>query len=762
MNRFFAPAYFAAFMASVAFFPLSVSANSNIDLTSLVQNSGISYGSLLEGILGEPISNDLPKDWHRTYDGSKNNKQNPLWGAANTPLLRTGDSHYWDNIGEPAGQNRPSTREISNIVIDQDGLFDNDRNLSDMVWQWGQFLDHDIALTPELHPEENFEIPVPTGDPFFDPFHTGTEKISLHRSVYDKSDGGGITRPREQMNVISSFIDGSNVYGSDEERVNALRTFSGGRLKTSPGDLLPKNVDGIENAGGTDPEFFIAGDIRANEQTALTSMHTLFVREHNYWADAIRDAFPILSDELIFQLARKIVIAEMQAITYNEFLPALFGKRLPQYSGYDPSLHPGLYNEFSTAAYRFGHSTISANTIRLDNNGNVAPGGHLSLRESFFVKNNHSVYEDVGYIMKGLASQKMQEIDEKVVDDLRNFLFGPPGAGGLDLAALNLQRGRDHGLPSYNHLREYYGLPPVQGFSDITSNTDLQNSLQSAYGHVSLIDPWIGMLSEDHLPGASVGKTMKAVLEKQFLHLREGDRYWYEKVFSSRNRDAINKTTLSDIIKRNTQISQIQDNVFFVEEPNTSSPVNSPVDDPKPTLPEQDTSPDPDPQSNTDLEGNPVYCSLGFSPSTIGKGEGTTIWWWTDNADSATINNGIGEVDIELPHRWFYPEISGTYTMTVNGPGGQSTCETHLTISSEYTSPPVCAIGFSPAVIKKGQGTALWWWSEGADSGSIDGLGEIEVPEGYEWMYPQESGEYTIELEGIGGNTSCSAEIEVE
>jgi hypothetical protein len=192
--------------------------------------------------------------------------------------LRFADVGYEDGIAYPGGQDRMSAREISNNLAAQPESMPNSAGVSDFVWQWGQFLDHDIDLTPEADPMVSFDIPVPLGDLFFDPNNEGDKYIVLNRSAHNYGD----TRryPREQLNVITAYIDASNVYGSDGKRAEALRTFEEGKLKTtSGGQFLPFNTEGLDNAGGPDPRLFLAGDVRANEQIALTGMHTLFVRE---------------------------------------------------------------------------------------------------------------------------------------------------------------------------------------------------------------------------------------------------------------------------------------------------------------------------------------------------------------------------------------------------------------------------------------------------------------------------------------------------
>jgi hypothetical protein len=375
--------------------------------------------------------------------------------------------------------------------------------------------------------------------------------------------------PRQHANQISAYLDGSVIYGSDATRAAALRTFSGGKLKTSAGNLMPLNTTGLANANDAhifpDNQMFLSGDVRANENVELSAIHTLFLREHNQIASAIAAANPSFTDEQVFQNARRIVVGELQVITYREFLPALLGsKALRPYDGYKPDVNPGIATEFSTAAYRIGHTLINDDVELLDNDGNEIEEA-LELAEAFF---NPSVLKAVGPdpLLKYLATDKSQEVDTQLVGGLRNFLFGPPGAGGFDLASLNIQRGRDHGLSDYNTTRAAYGLQKVKSFAEITSDTALQAKLLSLYGSVDNIDLWVGGLLEDHLPGSSVGATFQRILVDQFERLRDGDRFWYARVFYGPQLATLDATRLSDIIRRNTSLTKIQDNVFFYDE----------------------------------------------------------------------------------------------------------------------------------------------------------------------------------------------------
>lgn len=502
----------------------------------------------------------------RQIDGTKNNENQPLLGSAETQFVRFASYDYADGFTSMSHELYPNAREVSNTISQQDELLGNSRELTSFVWQWGQFIDHDITLSETMDPLEAVYIPIPAGDPLFDPEGTGEIKMVFNRTEYDPATGFDTNNPREQMNSITSWIDASNVYGSTEERANWLRTFEDGKLKTSDGNLLPFNDGSQNNAPNNSTNLFVAGDVRANEQSALTAMHILFVREHNRLCDELKVEHPEWNDETLYQMARKYVGAYLQNITYSEFLPALLGEGVVNpYNGYDANENGAIRNEFATVLFRVGHTMVASSLQRLNNDGSVHPDGHLRLMNAFF--NPSLVLADgIEPYLMGLAHQEMEEIDPLLVTDLRNFLFGPPGADGLDLAALNIQRGRDHGIPDYNTLREDYGLPRVENFEDITSDPEILDRLKTVYKDINSIDPFAGALAEDHLPGSSMGELLTTAWLEQFEALRDGDRFWFEndRTFSEEELQKIKDTKLSDIIRRNTNLSNIPENVFFL------------------------------------------------------------------------------------------------------------------------------------------------------------------------------------------------------
>ena len=522
----------------------------------------------------------------RTIDGTNNNLSNPTWGSAGENLFRFTDVGYSDGISSPGGIDRPNPRNVSNILFAQDGLNNDVQGLSDFCWVFGQFLDHDLGITPDGN--EVAFIEVPRGDEWFDPAREGRAIIPMMRNLFDPASGTDSDNPRQHPNLITAFIDGSAVYGSEEERAHWLRTFEGGKLKTSAGDLLPYNTLTGELDGEIDPhapendnpvgltdKIFVAGDVRSNENPLLAAFHTLFVREHNRLCDELIAENPDWGDEQIYQHARKIVGGLIQRIVYYEWLPTM-GVQLPEYQGYDPSVNPQLMNVFTAAAFRLGHTLLNGNIMRLDENGEVLPEGNLSLRDAFF---NPFALPETGLdpFLRGMAVQTQQGMDSKVIDDVRNFLFGAPGAGGLDLAAININRGRERGLPDFNTVRKNFGLSEYRVFPQINSDINVHARLFVLYRGINWIDPWVGMLAEKPLPNSLFGETINKIMEVQFLALRDGDRFYFENdpMLSDEEIQAIKETKFRDIIVRNTGIELMQSNVFRATEMENICPVMS-------------------------------------------------------------------------------------------------------------------------------------------------------------------------------------------
>lgn len=503
---------------------------------------------------------------YRTIDGSCTNSEQrkKLWGSAGRPHF---SYFFFSSSATPAGQGLPSPRYISNIISKQHIDVPNSKGLTEFFVFFGQFLDHNIVATP-VDRSKPMPIPIPSDDPIFFNFSGGV--LPFHRSeVGQVLAGHSAVRP---VNSVTSPIDLSAVYGSDEMRAGKLRSFQGGKLLTSNGDFLPRNTVGLFNAPSSEDKYFVAGDHRANEHPALTSLHTLFVREHNRLCDELKAVFPGVNDEDLYQMARKINGAQYQKIVYEQFIPALSGRSFDRYRGFNSRVDPTVSDIFSTAAFRVGHTLVGNFVNR--RGPFMSPMSPLSMREMFFRS-----YEVMGGgiepFLRGAIDSRAQQIDTLVVDALRNFLFSDvPEEGGFDLVALNLQRGRDHALPSYNDIRRIFRLRPRRSFREITRNINLQLALFHLYGTPDRVEAWVGMMAEDHVPGAAAGETLLVVWAAEFARLRDGDRFFYLESrqfppfvwsFFPRLREMMSeKDTMRSIILRNTQIrgEELPPNLF--------------------------------------------------------------------------------------------------------------------------------------------------------------------------------------------------------
>jgi hypothetical protein len=521
-------------------------------------------------------------------NGVGNNIANPTWGMTGADLIRLASAAYADGIDSPSLANDLSAREISNILNNQANPSDPSQDLStvdanslsDFGYAFGQFMDHDLDNSP--NGTSVLSIPVAPGDPI------GPDPLALDRSVIDPTTG--TTDPAQQITAVTSYLDLSQIYGSTQAVSDALRTFQGGLLKTSPGNMLPyDNTTYFTHAQiaalnmANDPQavpesqLFAAGDVRANENIELTALETLFVRNHNLIAGQLQQQHPAWTDEQIYQEARKINIGEYQDIIYNEWIPAVIGSTaLPSYTGYDSSVNATIANEFSTVAYRFGHSLVSGDIAR-DNNAGQEAADPISLAFDFFDPNllnpagivdplTGLVSTDIGAVLKGEADGNGQAMDMMAIGDIRNLLFGNGIPGGQDLMALDIERGRDHGIPDYNTLRVALGLPAYTSFSQITSNVQVQQELEAAYpGGINTVDAFEGGLAEDHVAGSDVGPLFQAVLINQFTRLRDGDRFFYlnESWNSSEMKIFQQGNTLAKIIEANTNITNLQSDVMY-------------------------------------------------------------------------------------------------------------------------------------------------------------------------------------------------------
>ncbi len=456
-----------------------------------------------------------------SLNGSNNNLSHPKWGEAGSPYIRLAPARYGDGVGTMAGG--PNPRYVSNRIFNpggQDVLSPN--NVSQWVWVWGQYVDHSIGHADEG--TEEASIPFSSSDPL-ESFSDTLGSIPFRRNVVAQGTGAGAGNPRSQVNMVPSYLDSSALYGSSPQRLEWMRigpdngeTSKAGSRLNLPKKFLPTEAARgnsaaaptmvTEGALAGDPQnAVVAGDERANENLQLTALTTMFAREHNRIIGQLPSS---LSNEEQFEIARRVVAAEEQYITYTEFLPAV-GLTLSPYTGYNPNVDTELSDEFATVAFR-AHSMVdgeepvevkaskfnSSKLAALEAQGiTSAPGPKHSLiltipqAASFY---NPSLIPSIGLapILKGLTDSAGYANDEQIDDALRSILFELPAAGTdpascyqeaaapgcfsavEDLGAIDVQRSRDNGMPGYNEMREAVGLAPQHTFTEVTGESTEQ------------------------------------------------------------------------------------------------------------------------------------------------------------------------------------------------------------------------------------------------------------------------------------------------
>ncbi|PSN32287.1 hypothetical protein C0J52_19510, partial [Blattella germanica] len=329
-------------------------------------------------------------------------------------------------------------------------------------------------------------------------------------------------------------------------------------------------------------------EIRVNEQLVLTCMHTLMAREHNRVARGLAQVNPHWDDETLYQEARRIVIAEIQHITYNEFLPIILGKEVMEKFGlltqkevnyllyyanywfqkwfcnkrnagviwaisrknekpmsfkqtkliYHFIITYSYFRQFSPMMKRVWISCLKENGYWDGYDPNVNPNvidafAAAAFRLSDLIRQPYDLYRAgvLDEYFMGLMNQVAQAMDDSVTQEVTNHLFKKPGARyGMDLASFNMQRGREFGLPGYMEFR-----------------------------HPSDVDLWSGGVSERPLPGSMVGPTFACIIATQFSYSRRGDRFWYElgnqpSSFTPEQLQEVRKAKLSRVICDNTDL----------------------------------------------------------------------------------------------------------------------------------------------------------------------------------------------------------------
>uniref|UniRef100_A0A182NG32 Uncharacterized protein n=1 Tax=Anopheles dirus TaxID=7168 RepID=A0A182NG32_9DIPT len=491
---------------------------------------------------------------YRQLDGRCNNVEpgGSLWGAAGYPMERLLPPAYGDGIWAPrlvsvTGRYLPTARKLSSTLFADLPHAHGAYNV--LLMQFGQFLAHDFSRNKPIEAKTKcctadgsarvkdaspgcMPIPVSSGDDFY--AQHGVRCLHFMRTaVAPMRDCAGVGHGR-QLSAVTHFIDGSAIYGTSGKQTHELRAHEGGRLKSLFHRRFHNELPPLEwEKDACDPGAemcFLTGDIRSNQLISLVAVHTLFLREHNRLARQLQRLNPHWSDGTLFQEARRIVIAQLQHIAFGEYLPKVIGPRYttlyrlhPAAHGvysefYHPHTNPAVSSEFTVAAFRFGHSTVPSKLELQD--------GPVDTWRTFLDPTRFRERTFFDDLLRAMQRQPMQSVDDLFSTSLTRFLNVHPGkAYGVDLAAINIQRGRDHALRPYNDYRRLVGKSGPYSFEDF--GPDLGRKLHALYAHPDDVDLYVGGILEPPVDGGVVGETFAEFIADQFSKFRAGDRYFY-------------------------------------------------------------------------------------------------------------------------------------------------------------------------------------------------------------------------------------------
>ncbi|XP_075753583.1 dual oxidase 2 isoform X2 [Pelodiscus sinensis] len=512
------------------------------------------------------------------YDGWYNNLQYHRLGSAGSTLLRLLPANYADGVYQVLEEPHvPNARKLSNAVAQGPSGRPSVGNRTVLGVFFGfHVLAETLSVENPGCPAEFINILIPQRDPVFDPEGTSDMVLPCQRSKWSVETGQSPNHPREQINVVTGWLDGSAIYGPSHSWSDALRSFSGGKLASGSEASLPQQTNGRNfmwkaldpsTGEGGSQGIYDFGNARGNENLFLQAESIAWFRYHNLRASELARQNPGWSDEDVFQHARKWVIATYQNIVLYEWLPTFLQINVAPYQGYKQHVVPSISPEFLVAmvqalatmvppgVYRRNETCDFPEVINLD--GTKSPAFRLC--NSYWSRKNPNLLavRDVDNLLLGMSSQIAEEQDNVVVEDLRDYWYGPLKYSRTDYVASYIQRGRDLGLPTYNKVRELFSLPPAQNWSFFTHvDAKVRQEVAALYANdISKLEFLPGALLENN---QSAGSLSSAIISDQFTRLRDSDRFWFENrkngLFTQAEIDEIRKITFRDVLGNVTYV----------------------------------------------------------------------------------------------------------------------------------------------------------------------------------------------------------------
>ena len=520
--------------------------------------------------------------YYRTADGSWNNLDNPKEGAAGTRFSR---NIRIEDIKPETGTRllTPNPREISLKLLSRGSEMKEVPFLNLLAACWIQFQNADWINHGENTLQQLIEVPLSEDDPARKKYLQ--TKMLVPRTQPDPTRVEGKEEASASfINEVTHWWDGSQIYGSDQETVDRLRSGENGKLNVNSDGTLPLDKKGIEQTG------FVR-----NWWVGMTLLHTLFTREHNAICDHLKAQYPDWDDTRLFNVARLINAAIMAKIHSVEWTPAI----LPN-QALDVGLNANWYGILTNLLQKGTHrKTVSEINVTNPELGGVVGnpinkhGAHYGLTQEFVeVYRLHSLLPEILKIRKCSTGENLLEVPfaetrqagasklvrkTSLADLLYSFGNQHPGQLVLnnypkfmqelsipltpvfDMGAVDIIRARERGVPRYNEFRRQLGLNPISKFEDLTDDRTTVQALTDVYGSgpeaVELLDLLIGTLGEGHRPdGFGFGETMFQIFILNATRRLQADRFYTDcytdEFYTKEGLEWIDKSDFKTVILR--------------------------------------------------------------------------------------------------------------------------------------------------------------------------------------------------------------------
>ena len=514
---------------------------------------------------GVAVSAEPPP--HRAYDGAQTDPGSPAMGRTGTRFGR--NMPLETTYPEEQSMLDPSPREVSTHLLNRD-TFKPATTLNVLAACWLQFQNHDWFSHGDNSGTEFIEVPLSDDDDW------DNGVMEVRRTSPDSTNSGG-QLPPTYVNKVTSWWDGSQLYGSTEERNHQLRSGEDGKLRLEDGRLPEEtraDLHGVDETGFSD-----------NYWVGLSIMHTLFAREHNAVCDMLKAHHPTWADEQLFLKARLINAALIAKIHTIEWTPGILN-------------HPALHRAMNANWYgvlpkwvkrTFGHigsGELISGIVGSPLDHHTAPYSITS--EFVTVYRMHPLIPDDYQVRSHTTDEVIAETDFEPLqghgtrasidqygmsDWIYSFGLAHPGAITLhnhpnalrdlvrvngdhvDIATIDVLRDRERGVPRYNDFREKLRKRRVGKFEDLTPNPQWNDQIRDVYGgDIDKVDTQVGLLGEELPPGFGFSDTAFRIFILMASRRLKSDRFFTNdytpEVYTPEGLEWIENNLFGDVVVR--------------------------------------------------------------------------------------------------------------------------------------------------------------------------------------------------------------------